>query len=141
MSCWTSSHSPGCAYSLSCVRLFVAPWFIARLALCPSEFSFLPPEGSVSPSGSVFGTEDASSMLAVPHLCCPWRETQPKVPEPRAEPRSGRISEVSCSASWPSVHLSQKYGYILALQVPSLVPSAQHFLLPQPSFQCEGPPP
>ena len=80
-------------------------------------------------------------MLAVPHLCCPWRETQPKVPDSTAGPSSGGISEASCSTSWPSGHLSQKHGYILALQVPSLVPSAQHFLLSHPSFQCEMPPP
>lgn len=59
-------------------------------------------------------------MLAVPHLCCPWRETQPKVPEPRAEPRSGRISEVSGELALSSSE-SEIWLYPLALQVLSLV--------------------
>ena len=74
-------------------------------------------------------------------ICAALERNSAKGARIQAEPRSGGVSEVSCSASWPSGHLSQKYGHILALQGPSLVPSAQHFLLPHPSFQCEVPPP
>lgn len=84
-------------------------------ALLPSRAGPNAPPRERSSSGSVVRTQDTPSVPSAPRLCCRWRETQWREPEPGLTiPWAGSLR---CrSRSWSSVHQGQERDCVLALR-------------------------